>query len=628
MRTRKRHCKGKTWASSSDKPNLKDFLEKNRAVIFSSGFEVDVTILFGSKFCSELKSRLPESYDNLLRCSEKLKQRINGFRLGRLMKDTMVKELKIVTYGQLKYFFCKTMALLFGDYLLSTSESQNLAGICASALLGNVGADEFEVTLFKQRLSFCDQLPVKCRFNVRSNVFSFVYLFLMKIARKTFYFTKNRCEQRVLYLKHLWQKAIAEGLHKSGAVFVEDATNGRKLHVIPKRGGCRPVVSGFGRSEKDTMAIVATVLEVLIDRTGSSADIRLKSFPQFFESYKIFIDRNKENQLFWGTADITNCFGSVNLEKLKQRLRQLLFPERTFYVGKGLVTKNARGKVIYRAGVTRTGIQNTLQKLKARTLFIREVKTGDAYNIIINEALGQTFDFKNKKLKFSDGLLQGHPLSPVLTQFWLSLFENRIGPVTDQLFIKRYVDDYLLVGTDKTSIVKVLEYLNSQKILNWDNVKVDFEYDLCASADLIRWCGFVFDKTDNHVSIDYQRYKDKTFCYPLFPSPNQRLALSAFQRSLGYTVSYYVAIFRKCLRQSLNQNSDINRFVYFIYKAVFGRLLAKHRLETKQKNTETDETRNWKSGQIIKKGYGNGRRDWRQSDLTGVAWNVCVCMNV
>ncbi|CAD5209239.1 unnamed protein product [Bursaphelenchus xylophilus] len=604
MRQRKRSVRGNTWKLASEEINLKAVLASNISLLMS---KIKPDLLFGPIFMKEMEKRgKRELYDKFVYCSAQLKRKIEGFRLGRLLNETTKKEINMISFGQMRYFLFKALKVVLHGYLLTEEECKMIATTSSCILLANpFNLKEAETALFKIQIRFFDSLPKKCRFSLRKRLITLIFSWLWMLTRKVFVFSKNTFNQNALYRHDEWRRQRLDALKERSAFEVTGETTDRKLHIIPKSGGCRPIVSGFTTAEKENMALIRTVLETLCN---SRSSIRVKNFKEFFTKYREFSSKWASAKLYYSTGDISDCFGSVDTTKLNMGLQSILFPEKKFIVAKGQLI-NSRRRVIYRAGISLAGLQRTMQKLGARVVYTKSISTRFIYDFIQSDTFNLTFTFQKRVFKFKDGLLQGHPLSPILTEFWLLLQERELTCLmSDKILIQRYVDDYFLASTNKLNIVKCLQFLTTKGSLSWDKIKVDFDCNEAKATSKISWCGLDLNHDTGLMSVDSERYYEKTVKYKFLPNSRQATARCEFEKSVKYAVNHYLSVFRKCLAvvPLATQETEVNKFLNFIYNIVFGRYVAKYRLQTKDKKTR----------KLMKKMIGKVARSLRKDTAT------------
>ncbi|KAJ2810204.1 Telomerase reverse transcriptase, partial [Coemansia furcata] len=117
------------------------------------------------------------------------------------------------------------------------------------------------------------------------------------------------------------------------------------------------------------------------------------------------------------------------------------------------------------------------------------------------------------------GIPQGSVLSSMLCNFFYGQLEREhLAGLVDptRTLMMRMVDDFIVISSDRTQVVDVLEYMHRGVAeygceLNKAKTMVNFEATICgerigqAETAKFPWCGLVFDECTLDVSADYSR---------------------------------------------------------------------------------------------------------------------------
>jgi len=130
----------------------------------------------------------------------------------------------------------------------------------------------------------------------------------------------------------------------------------------------------------------------------------------------------------------------------------------------------------------------------------------------------------------SRGIPQGNSLSWMLCNLYLGAMERKIfehRPRT--LFCRRYVDDYIVISTDRGGLVKFGRQLvkgsglfgirfNYEKMLVSSNVlRGKSVLNPLRRKEKVKWCGMAFNTRTMSVCVDYKRYR---FRKPMISVPH------------------------------------------------------------------------------------------------------------
>ena len=331
-----------------------------------------------------------------------------------------------------------------------------------------------------------------------TNLFSwFVTEFIGQLIYSHFHSTDSTHMKHKIffYRKAIWQSLTTRALDKeikSGKLKLlrRDYDRARimnhpkapfcvKLRFIPKKNlsEVRLISKRVSKNHNSTDSSFKTLLGKFSHSTfGSRADLTGNILCQEWTRLVQTVDTKRE--LFWITADISDAFGSVRLSKLCEIIQRCR--SRT---DDSLVKSQSEEivKMLYlHTGTYRVGGKNT------------------------------TFLIKR-------GLLQGDPLSPVLSDIYygdmvsvkMNQFTKSPNPDTVEIFL-RGADDFIFVSTDRDRIESFRDLL----LKEFSDYNCTFKtsktatniFDSTNNVQFIKFCGALIDVRTREIFPDFSSY--------------------------------------------------------------------------------------------------------------------------
>ncbi|KAJ2082978.1 Telomerase reverse transcriptase [Coemansia sp. RSA 988] len=145
--------------------------------------------------------------------------------------------------------------------------------------------------------------------------------------------------------------------------------------------------------------------------------------------------------------------------------------------------------------------------------------TDKIYSLISEHILQNTVRSDSGLLQQNKGIPQGSVLSSFLCNFFYGQLENEhLAPVvnTQSTLIMRVVDDFLVVSTDRSQVIAVVErmyqgieeygcQLNTSKTLANFDLEIRGQHVKKANSRCFPWCGMLIDDRTLDVMTDYSR---------------------------------------------------------------------------------------------------------------------------
>ena len=333
-----------------------------------------------------------------------------------------------------------------------------------------------------------------------SNLFSwFVTEFIGQLIYSHFHSTDSTHMKHKLffYRKALWQSMTTRALDKeikSGKLMLLRRNYDRarimnhpkapfcvKLRFIPKKNlsEVRLISKRVSKNHKSADISFKALLGKFSQSTfGSKADLTGNILCQEWTRLVQAVDTKRE--LFWITADISDAFGSVRLSKLCEIIQRC-----------------------------RSRTDDSLVKSQSEEIVKMLYLHTGTYRV----------GAKNSTFLIKRGLLQGDPLSPVLSDIYyedmvsvkMNQFTKSPNPDTVEIFL-RGADDFIFVSTDKERIESFRDLL----LKGFPDYNCTFKtsktatniFDSTNNVQFIKFCGALIDVRTKEIFPDFSSYRD------------------------------------------------------------------------------------------------------------------------
>lgn len=293
------------------------------------------------------------------------------------------------------------------------------------------------------------------------------------------------------------------------------------------RSVCNFSAKRNGRSSiNDHLKVLFTVLQYEKDQQPSVVGFAVKVSDAIHEHLKNFILNVKEKYgknklIFYLTADIKNCFHSINTHILFQLVSKLLKSTYTVHYYRKRIQNGKNNSFRYFQCVHDYEYMKKLNKgnveLLLSTVICRQFLIRTLKSLLDNNVL----KFGHRYYVQSKGISQGSIVSSLLCDIFLGSVERHISDrlriVTDEELVLRQTDDYLIASTNQEAVIIIFEHLISFLEehgchFNFSKCRASFAYEhpalnLKMKTQWLSYSGIAINYHTNEISSDFSHYE-------------------------------------------------------------------------------------------------------------------------
>ncbi|KAI1722414.1 PCI domain-containing protein [Ditylenchus destructor] len=441
------------------------FCRPNQISTLSEGYKAMITIeLLSEPGFDALAKVSPRSADELLQIAGRISSKFRKIRMHRIANDHIPE-------GSEQFLGTKN----------STTLVQNLVNVfCDLRSRGDVTTyDELFKKIRLNQIEWLYGSLHEVKAVMMRNILQYIATLFSNFICRIFYTTMNSDGQIVHYKRSVWRRIEKSGfqLLRAQRKFkqVESISDDKPLHrlrFLPKitTGGLRPIVTFKNEKVTQQLSEIRAILDLIMEEKSASLGWGAPKLWSFYSRYRKFLlgrkKRKDDNELYWATADVTNCFTIMDHSFLMKTLSQLIPNDRIFHV-------------------IRVSLLN--EKLKYRCQ---------------KRVAGQSYILAMKRV--SNAMKRGEHIA-----------NNPVGvQLTGREVLKR-IQDFALC-----TIIKKISTVGAQfgVHLNPNKIVCSFDSDISNLKKLrlnekITWCGFAFDTKTLSMSVDYERYQKRRPMY-------------------------------------------------------------------------------------------------------------------
>ncbi|KAI1709073.1 reverse transcriptase (RNA-dependent DNA polymerase) domain-containing protein [Ditylenchus destructor] len=520
------------------------FCRPNQISTLSEGYKAMITTeLLSEPGFDALANVSPRSANELLQIAGRISTNFRKIRMHRIANDHIPDAIKLsqsqavkrpVTKTQLYATFQKFYDFVFPVEFLGAENSitlvQNFVNVfCDLRSRGDVTCyDELFQKIRLNQIEWLYGALHEVKVVLMRNILQYMTSLFTNFICRIFYTTVNSDGKIIHYKRSVWRRIERSGFQILCAQRkfneVESISDDRPLHrlrFLPKikTGGLRPIVTFKNENVTQQLSETRAVLDLIMEENRASLGW---GAPNFLD-WRIE-KRKDENELYWATADVTNCFTIMDHSFLMKTLSQLIRNDKIFHVIR-VSLMNEKLKYRYQKRVAGNSYVHAIRRVVLKR---GETNANNTIGVVLTgeEVLKRIRDFalctvtkrSGSNYVSGRGIAQGNTLSIRLCNIYLGAVERLLFPEKPrEVFCQRYVDDYIMFSTNKEKLSQIIKKINSdgeQYGVHLNPNKIICSFDPAISGmktlrpkEKITWCGFAFNTKTLSMSVDYRRYR-------------------------------------------------------------------------------------------------------------------------
>uniref|UniRef100_A0A914IAM2 Telomerase reverse transcriptase n=1 Tax=Globodera rostochiensis TaxID=31243 RepID=A0A914IAM2_GLORO len=450
---------------------------------------------------------------------------------------------------QLRAFVGKIFLLFFRGELLDKLNMEQLCENIAATFTDLrtrgflMSRDQISHGICFDRILWLNGLHFQLKKSIVFNILKALLNLFTHIFTSFFYSSLNYAGRIVHYRRDVWRRICLESfdllrserkLQLLTSADRQSVPNDQihKLIFIPKKQTVRPIVTLRNAKVKSVLDEVRAVLRFVMRRQPILYGWGISNIRLFASAYRRLTlvhsrGQQKGQKMYFCTADVQNCYTSLEHHVLDGILREIVPPKSTFVVVSAQVTNKLYK---YRKMKTEAGLSfadacsrlcckdseeftsSPSQRQISGTELLQMIGQFAMRTVIREPICATTSSTHGRQLRqrlfvSGRGIAQGSSLSVALCNLYLGSVERKIYPERPvEVFCRRYMDDYIMIADRKQHIEQMITALT-------DGMP---KFGLCfgkikalKAKDKLPWCGLALNPRSLSLTVDYVRYRQR-----------------------------------------------------------------------------------------------------------------------